>query len=159
MQNMIFPINTTTRFFKTLVFTVHYIDVIMSAMVSQITNFTIVYSTVYSGVDQRKHQNSASLAFVWRIHRWPVNSPHKGPVTRKLFPFDDVIIPVMVRWFHDDAKIITWCDSWKRISSLGPKASINWQIDSPHRPPTACNFLRCNTITYIPSQSPPRGYS
>ena len=42
--------------------------------------------------DQRKHQSSASLAFVWGIHRWPVNSPHKWPVTRKMFPFDDVIM-------------------------------------------------------------------
>ena len=50
------------------------------------------YSTVYSGADQRKHQSSASLAFVWGIDRWPVNSPHKGPVTRKMFPFDDVIM-------------------------------------------------------------------
>ena len=46
---------------------------------------------VIQGADQRKHQSSASLAFVLGIHRWPVNSPHKGPVTRKMFPFDDVI--------------------------------------------------------------------
>ena len=38
------------------------------------------------------HQSSASLAFVRGIHRWPVNSPHKLPVTRKMFPFDDVIM-------------------------------------------------------------------
>ena len=44
------------------------------------------------GADQRKHQSSASLAFVWGIHRWPVNSSHKGPVTRKMVPFDDVIM-------------------------------------------------------------------
>ena len=42
--------------------------------------------------DQRKHQSSASLAFVMEIHRWMVNFPHKGPVTRKMFPLDDVII-------------------------------------------------------------------
>ena len=69
----------------------HYDDVIMSAMVSQITSLTIVYSNV-SGADQRKHQSSASLAFVWGIHRGPVNSPHKWPVTRKMLPFDDVIM-------------------------------------------------------------------
>ena len=40
----------------------------------------------------KKHQSSASLAFVRGIHRWPVNSPHKGPVTRNMFPFDDVIM-------------------------------------------------------------------
>ena len=42
----------------------HYSDVTMGSMASQITSLTIVYSTVYSGVDQRKHQSSASLAFV-----------------------------------------------------------------------------------------------
>ena len=47
----------------------HYIDVIMSTMASQITSLTVVYSTVYSDADQRKHQSSASLAFVWGIHR------------------------------------------------------------------------------------------
>ena len=64
----------------------------MSAMASQITTLMIVYSTVYWGTDQRKHQSSASTAFVRGIHRWPVNSPHKGPVTRETFPFDDVIM-------------------------------------------------------------------
>ena len=63
----------------------HYNDVIMSAMAFQITSLTIVYSDVYSGADQRKHQSSASLVFVREIHRWPVNSPHKRPVTRKCF--------------------------------------------------------------------------
>ena len=69
-----------------------YDDVIMGAIAPQITSLTIVYSTVYSGVNQSKHQSSASLAFVWGIHRGPVNSPHKWPVTRKIFPFDDVIM-------------------------------------------------------------------
>ena len=64
----------------------------MGAMASQIISFTIVYSTVYSDADQRKHQSSASLAFMPGIHRWPVNSPRKWPVTRKMFPFDDVIM-------------------------------------------------------------------
>ena len=71
---------------------IHYNDVIMSAIASQITSLTIGYSTVYPGADQSKHQSSASLAFVWGIHRGPVNSPHKWPVTRKMFPFDDVIM-------------------------------------------------------------------
>ena len=64
----------------------------MAAMSSLITSLTIVYSTVYSDADQRKHQSSASLAFVWGIHRGPVDSPHKWPVTRKMLPFDDVIM-------------------------------------------------------------------
>ena len=64
----------------------------MSTMASQITSVLIVCAIVCSGEDQRKHQSSASLAFVRGIHRWPINSPHKGPVTRKMFPFDDVIM-------------------------------------------------------------------
>ena len=70
----------------------HYSDVIMNTIESLITSLTIVYSTVYSDADQRKHQRSASLAFVRGIHRRPVNSPHKWPVTRKIISFDDVII-------------------------------------------------------------------
>ena len=70
----------------------HYCDVRMCAMASQITSRTIVYSTDYSGAHHRQHQSTALLAFVQGIHRWPVNSPHKWPVTRKLFPFDDVIM-------------------------------------------------------------------
>ena len=50
----------------------------MSTMVSQITSLTIVYSIIYSGADQRKHQSSSLLAFVRGIHRGPVNSPHNG---------------------------------------------------------------------------------
>ena len=64
----------------------------MDTVASQITSLTIVYTTVYSDADQSKHQSSASLAFVWGIHRGPVNSPHKSPVTRKMFSFDDVIM-------------------------------------------------------------------
>ena len=79
-----------TTYFRS--FIVHYNDVIMGAMASQITSLIIVYSTVYSGAYQRKNQRSTSLAFVQGIHRWPVNSPHKGSVTRKMFPFDHVIM-------------------------------------------------------------------
>ena len=57
----------------------------MSSMASQIAGVSIVYSTPCSGADQRKHQSSASLTFVRGIHRWPVNSQHKRPVTRKCF--------------------------------------------------------------------------
>ena len=83
----------------------HYDDVIMGTIASQITSLTSVYSTVYSGADQSKHQSSASLAFVWGIHRGPVNSPHKWPVTRKMFPFDDVIM----RWSVASIHKSMWC--------------------------------------------------
>ena len=56
----------------------------MTTVASQITSPMVVYSIVYSGADQRKHQSSASLG--------PVNSPHKGPVMWKMVPFDDVIM-------------------------------------------------------------------
>ena len=55
-------------------------------MACQITSLTIVYLTMYSGAEQ----SSASLAFVRGIHRSPVNSQHKKPVTWIMFPFDDV---------------------------------------------------------------------
>ena len=107
----------------------HYNDVIMSAMASHITSLIIFNSTVYSGADKRKHQSSATLAFVRGINRWPVNSPHKWPVTPKMFPFDDIIIVslncfiiglldgfVTVRrqaikeeQISENAKIFPWC--------------------------------------------------
>ena len=61
----------------------------MGVIASQITSLTIVFSTFYSDAE---HQSSASLSFVRGIHRVPVNSPHKWQVTRKMFPFDDVIM-------------------------------------------------------------------
>ena len=67
----------------------HYSDVIMGAMASQIIGVSIICSAVCS---ERKHQSSASLAFVRGIHRSPVDSPHKGPVSRKMSPFYDVIM-------------------------------------------------------------------
>ena len=71
----------------------------MGAIASQITSLTIVFSTIYLDTDQRKHQSSASLAFVRGTHRRPVNSPHKWPVTRKVFPFDDVIMfKFWIKW-------------------------------------------------------------
>ena len=84
----------------------------MNAMASQITILTIVYSTVYSVTNQRKYQSSASLAFVQGIHRWPVNSPHKGPLTRKMLPFDDVIMFAI----QDGNDVVN--DTFKSISPI-----------------------------------------
>ena len=89
----------------------HYSDVIMTAMASQITNFTIDYPSVYSSADQRKYQSSASLAFVRGIHRWPVNYPHKGPVTREMFPFDDVFMERMGARFLKVTYFLLLCRS------------------------------------------------
>ena len=109
----------------------HYRDVIMDATASQITSLTIVYSTVYSDVDQRKHQSSASQAFVREIHRGPVNSPHKWPVTRKKFPFDDVIMTTKSEPFacHDD--VIKWTHFpryWPFVRGI-----YRSPVDSPHK--------------------------
>ena len=92
-----------------------YSDVIMGAITSQITGVSIVYSTVCLGADQRKHQSSASLTFVRGIHQWRVNSPHKGPVTRKTFPFNDVI-KISGKWFKwkfvfEFYSIYIWCEN------------------------------------------------
>ena len=93
----------------------HYNGVIMSAMASQITSLTSVYSTVFSGSDEIKHQSSASLAFVRGIHRSPVNSPHKWPVTRKMFPFDDVIMLP--------------CSSKKRVLPADPNEDVDVSLE------------------------------
>ena len=130
----------------------HYDDVIMGAMSSQITSLTIVYSIVYSGTVQRKYQSSASLAFVWGIHRGPVNSPHKGPVMREMFPFDDVIMitDIFCRfWFMlyhayircshwhgelrptkaSDAEL--WCFFYLRLNKRLSKISWGWWSEAP----------------------------
>ena len=80
----------------------------MGTIASQITSITIVYSTVYLDADQRKYQSSASLAFVRGIHRRPVNSPHKWPVTREKFPFDDVIMETFASYVSGCPKIVVF---------------------------------------------------
>ena len=96
----------------------HYCAVIMGAMTSQITSLTIVYSTIHWGAYQRKYQSSASLASVRGIHRWPVNSPHKWPVTRKMFPFDDVIMDVIPKWQWRPVKSqLSFGLSWYKLTN------------------------------------------
>ena len=107
----------------------HYNDVIMGAIASQITSLTIVYSTVYSDADQRKHQSSASLAFVRGIHRGPVNSPHKWPVTRKMFPFDDVI---MIH-HHGVSVIILLLSTLAIKNTLKQRRQYYWVWDDLHQ--------------------------
>ena len=118
----------------------HHNDVIMSSMTSQITGVSIVNSAVCSGAYQRKHQSSAWLVFVRGIHRWPMNSPHKGPVTRKMFPFDDVItilkqetpawftkceyLTINSLWLSDaiwqhSAELAFWDDVYRKVLTQG----------------------------------------
>ena len=131
----------------------HYSYVIMSTMASQITGVSIVYSTVCSSADQRKHQSSAPLVFERGIHRWPLNSLHKGPVTRKMFPFDDVIMHVkFVKLIalsslgalkNVEATAFSAPNDDKAISTLQlplvvifavlcPIVCITWSLPSPH---------------------------
>ena len=106
----------------------HYDDVIMGAMESQITSLTVVYSTVYSDADQRKHQSSTSLAFVRRIHRGPVtglcagNSPVTGEFPAQMASnaenvsaFDDVI---MNRINGSASSISMDLNGFERVSKL-----------------------------------------
>ena len=110
-------INHSLHIAFTMVVRGHYSDVITSTIASQITSLTSVYWTVYWDADQRKYHSSASLAFVRGIHRWPVNSPHKGPVTRKMFPFDDVIMDNLnvsltgIKWFRCHGLQASQCPS------------------------------------------------
>ena len=71
----------------------------MGTMASQITSLSIVYSTVYSSADQRKHQSSASLAVVQEIHLWLLNSPHK------------LFLSIMITLWNRESWITGWCPS------------------------------------------------
>ena len=124
-------------------FTEHYNDVIMNAMAPQITSLTIVYSTFYSGTYQRKHQSSASLAFVRGIHRWLGNSPHKGPVTRNMSPFDDVImICSSSRRTHTSPSPHTL----HSVSSV--RLHAKWQISGRDHSGQKCRFMWVWLKTY-----------
>ena len=94
-------------------------------MASQIMGVSIVFSIVYSGVDQIKHQNSASLAFVGGIHRWPVNSPHKRSGTRKMFLIDDTIMRFMPHRGHCRVGIVV-VDALVHISRASATTMLTW---------------------------------
>ena len=96
-----------TRYWK--IVPTHYDDVIMSAIASQITSLTIVNSTVYPGADQRKHQSSASLAFVWGTHRNRWISHTKGQLRGKCLHFmtsswiNVTYAPIQINWARNIA--------------------------------------------------------
>ena len=96
----------------------HSSDVIMSAMGSQLTGISIVCSNVCSGADQRKLQSSVSLAFVRGIRRWPVHSPHKGLVTRKILTFDDVT--------KENSSAYIWFETYHQMHTLSP--ILRWKL-------------------------------
>ena len=115
-------------------------------MAFKITSLTIVYSTIYSSADQRKYQSSASLAFMRGIHRSPVNSPHKGQVTRKMFTFDDVIVDT-------SGLILCLCPANYRRCYFVTTSLIGWA--QAYNEPYAFNILvatgiyMCVTVTKL----------
>ena len=115
---------------------IHYNNAIMIAMASQTTSLAIAYSNIYSGTDQRKHQSSASLAFVRGIQRRSVNSPHEGPVTRKMFPFDDAIM------YHFDGLVQERCNS----------VALAMNCNAIKFPPMCALWFPCRSVPTI-SQS------
>ena len=126
-QNIMFISDVINKSIQSLE---HYSDVIMNVMASHIASLTIAYWTVYSGADQTKHQSFASLAIVRRIQWWPVNSPQKGPVTRKMFPFDDVIVKP-AGWSCVSGRIQCRCNLHSvKISLTAPTHYLNhcWLI-------------------------------
>ena len=108
----------------------------MSAMAFQVTSVSIVCSAVCSGIEQRKHQRSSSLAFVREIHRWPMDSPHKGPVTRKMLPFDDVIM-VLPSQTGGLALHTPWPPCCSQVTSLAPKSTYPSKQENATTAPTS----------------------
>ena len=121
----------------------HDIYVIMGAIVSQITSLAIAYATV-SGAARREHQSSVSPTLVREIHRWPVNSPHKWPVTRKMFPIDDVI---MARDAYSSKHLYDFDQPQKEYQITIPAKHIGWpgfgRLRGVPLPPCLENYV-CN---------------
>ena len=128
----------------------HYNDITMGSLASQITSLTIVYSAVYSGADQRKHQSSASLAIVRGIHRGPMNSPHKWAVMRKVFPFDDIIMCQHILLDLDLIRV-----TWRTYAFPDTCPSTSLQDHSPmtgHSSGTSRNSLEgCQDVYLVPN--------
>ena len=151
----------------------HYCDVIMGGIASQITSLTIVYSTLYSDADQRKHQSSASLAFVRGIHRGPVNSPHKWPVTRKMFPFDDVIMRCSHGKTHSHAvgqalvvcstrylkPVCSWPLEELSYCIVWPLVNVSWLFSTRQRQHPQHGWWSANIVFFFIESSIPGTFS
>ena len=113
-----------------------YSNVMMSTIASQITGVSIVCLTVYSSVDRRKYQSSATLAFLRGIYHWPVEFPHKGSVTPKVFPFDDVIMQSRPTFMRTIINIVQVTHGWSThiISHMTAGCGHFYAVD----PPTKC---------------------
>ena len=116
----------------------------MSMIASQITSVSIVYWIICSGAEQRKQQSSPSLAFVRGIHRWPVYSPHKWSVTRKMFSFDDII---MTHWSYIILPLIHWYD----VTCSRP---YSIKYDSILKQTLICNYFNYRKLHGVLCQFP-----
>ena len=114
----------------------HYIDVIMTTMASQITSLTVVYSIVYSDADKKTSKLRVTGLCVGNSPG-PVNSPHKGPVTRKVFPFDDVImlldicLPIHAGIKEQDCTHHAWLALSIYIYGSCNSTKLDWHLNPP----------------------------
>ena len=134
----------------------HYSDVILSAMVSQITSLTIVYSTAYSCADQRKHQSLVSLAFALGIHRSPVNSQHKGPVH-----YRDVKIGAIASQITSltiDCSTVYSCADQRKYQSTASLVFVRgihrWPVNSLHKWPVTRKCFHLMTSSWTRKMLP-----
>ena len=93
----------------------------MGEMTSQTTNLTVVYSTVYSGADQRKHESSALLAFVWEFTG---EFPAQMASNAEMFPFDDIIMKCCNQSFASFWPTTINCLA---LSDVSRQAQCGWQ--------------------------------
>ena len=108
-------------------FPYHYDDVRMGAIASQITSRTSVYSTVYSDADKKKHQSSASLAFLWGIHRDRWIPRTKGQLRRKCFHLmTSRLLIYIIPWYMQVYCCALFCSSC--IISIWGELSNNFTI-------------------------------
>ena len=118
----------------------HYNDVIMSAMASQITSLTIVYSTIYSGTDQRKYQSSASMAFVCGDSPVTGEFPAQRSSNAEMFPFSDVIMLSPPTRLFISVLRMTTKNTKSRITAYLWGESTS---DSPHKWPVMRKIFPC----------------
>ena len=156
--------------------TYHYSDDIMNEMASQVPGVSIVCPTVCWSTNQRKRQSSASLVFVRGSHRWPVDSPHKGPVTRKKFPFDDHALQRSHILPYQITDILTVCSTdFQAKNKEIPKCHVTGICESnlPHKamrktlayhdvimamsttqkPTTLVNMIQCQVLHLKPTSN------
>ena len=137
----------------------HYIDVILTTVVSQITSVRVVYSIVYSDADQRKTSKLSVTGHCGGISPGPVNSPHKGPVTRKMFPFDDAIMKNQATSMDNANQIYILLNQflkkilnllWSEIHYITPPAADAWP---PNRRQANSNDHACLTVIWVTKEA------